>query len=190
MKLGKNRKRSFLNLLKSKKISTKKAVSPLIATVLLIAFAVALGAVVMNWGRSYVETTAAYAERGSDIQILCSRDINLKTVDNVANSLCYNETDGVVNFVLENAGTIDIQGLQITLIGDKDINTTELEDSSIKIGHVKRFNITYADGKYLNDTYGKIQEIKFVPMIKTTATKTDVPCANSPLRKIEILECE
>jgi len=54
----------------------KKAVSPLIATVLLIAFAVALGAVVMNWGRSYVETTAEYAERGSDIQILCSRDIN------------------------------------------------------------------------------------------------------------------
>ena len=52
----------------------KKAVSPLIATVLLIAFAVALGAVVMNWGRSYVETTAKYAEEKSDIQILCSRD--------------------------------------------------------------------------------------------------------------------
>ena len=30
----------------------KKGVSPLIATVLLISFAVALGAVVMNWGRN------------------------------------------------------------------------------------------------------------------------------------------
>ena len=30
--------------------SSKKGVSPLIATILLIAFAVALGSVVMNWG--------------------------------------------------------------------------------------------------------------------------------------------
>ena len=32
-------------------IKNKKGVSPLIATILLIAFAVALGAVVMSWGR-------------------------------------------------------------------------------------------------------------------------------------------
>ena len=35
--------------------SSKRALSPLIATVMLIAFAVALGAVVMNWGKGYIE---------------------------------------------------------------------------------------------------------------------------------------
>ncbi len=163
----------------------KKAVSPLIATVLLIAFAVALGAVVMNWGRSYVETTAEYAERGSDIQILCSRDINLKVVDGVENSLCYNDTEKQINFMLENAGTIDIEGLQVTVIGASDINTTDLDNATIEIGHIKRFNVNYN-----NDTMGEILEIKFVPMIETTTTKTSVPCANSPLRKTDITECE
>ncbi|RLE37460.1 hypothetical protein DRJ17_06545 [Candidatus Woesearchaeota archaeon] len=163
----------------------KKAVSPLIATVLLIAFAVALGAVVMNWGRSYVETTAEYAERGSDIQILCSRDINLKVVDGVENSLCYNDTEKQINFMLENAGTIDIEGLQVTVIGASDIDTTDLDNATIEIGHIKRFNVNYN-----NDTMGEILEIKFVPMIETTTTQTSVPCANSPLRKTDITECE
>jgi len=162
----------------------KKAVSPLIATVLLIAFAVALGAVVMNWGRSYVETTAEYAERGSDIQILCSRDINLKVVDKVDNSLCYNDTEDEISAILENAGTIDIEGLQVTVIGEKDISTTDLDDSAIKIGYVKRFNISYD-----NETMGNILEIKFVPKIKTATTKEAVPCANSPLRKTDIFAC-
>lgn len=32
----------------------KKAISPLIATVLLVLFALVLGAITMNWGKSYV----------------------------------------------------------------------------------------------------------------------------------------
>ena len=37
---------------KSRFFNNKRGVSPLIATVLLISFAVALGAVVLNWGRN------------------------------------------------------------------------------------------------------------------------------------------
>ncbi|MFC1728027.1 archaellin/type IV pilin N-terminal domain-containing protein [Nanoarchaeota archaeon] len=38
----------------------KKALSPLVATLLLVVFAIALGSVVMSWGKAYVEqaTTA------------------------------------------------------------------------------------------------------------------------------------
>jgi len=47
-------------------LSGRRGISPLIATVLLIAFAVALGAVVMNFGRTLVggelPTGAAYGE--------------------------------------------------------------------------------------------------------------------------------
>jgi len=111
-------------------------------------------------------------------------------VDRVDNSLCYHYDNSTIKFILENAGTIDIEGLQVTVIGELDINTTRLDNSSIDIGHVKRFNITYGGGANLNETLGEIQEIKIVPMIKTAATKTDVPCANSPLRKTEIIECE
>jgi len=163
----------------------KKAVSPLIATVLLIAFAVALGAVVMNWGRSYVETTAEYAERGSDIQILCSRDINLKTDD-----VCYDTDDDTIEFTLENAGTIDIDGLMVTVRGNESINTTELENATLKIAFVKKFNITYDINNDGIEGFGEIEEVKIVPMITTKATKEPVPCANSPIRETEVIECK
>jgi len=41
----------------------KKAVSPLVATVILIGFAVTLGAVIMNLGRNYVEKIPETHER-------------------------------------------------------------------------------------------------------------------------------
>jgi FlaG/FlaF family flagellin (archaellin) len=50
----------------------------LIATVLLIAFAVALGAVVMNWGRSYVEDTALNAQRTSQSKVDCSLGVSIE----------------------------------------------------------------------------------------------------------------
>ena len=115
----------------------KKAVSPLIATVLLIAFAVALGAVVMNWGRSYVETTTVFAEEKSNVQIICSRDIYLRFNDNVPNFLCYNDTDpsnSYAQFIVENDGTTNVEELQITLIGERGVNVTQLENISLDIG--------------------------------------------------------
>lgn len=55
----------------------KRGVSPLIATVLLIAFAVALGAIVMNWGRTYVEDTQEFAREGSEGDLVCSSPENI-----------------------------------------------------------------------------------------------------------------
>lgn len=40
----------------------KKAVSPLIATLLLVIFSIALGSVVMSWGKQYVESAATPKE--------------------------------------------------------------------------------------------------------------------------------
>lgn len=42
----------------------KKAVSPLVATILLIVFALALGTVVMNWGKVYIEAGVPEEEVG------------------------------------------------------------------------------------------------------------------------------
>lgn len=56
---------------------SKRGISPLIATVLLIAFAVALGAVVMSWGRGYIESTATFAEEKSAAEMRCTMDVEL-----------------------------------------------------------------------------------------------------------------
>lgn len=40
----------------------KKAISPLISTLLLVVFAIALGSVVMTWGRAYVESAVEISD--------------------------------------------------------------------------------------------------------------------------------
>lgn len=95
----------------------KKGVSPLIATVLLIAFAVSLGAVVMNWGRGYVESTTEQVETQAAEKISCSMDTSLGIVQ-VGNKqkLCIDD-DGsnyFLKFTLVNTGSVPLEGIQVT----------------------------------------------------------------------------
>src|SRR3989338_9325373 len=82
--------------------SSKKGVSPIIATILLIAFAVALGTVIINWGLSL----------GSSSDDPCAKvALELKKmVDN--GEVCYGNrgAEGYLNFVIENSGSTDISG--------------------------------------------------------------------------------
>src|SRR3989338_4406236 len=100
----------------------KKAVSPLIATVLLIAFAVALGAVVMNWGRGYVEDTQDFAQQKSDSELRCSSDVKIDFIQSKTKKfVCFsNDTTnniGNIQFTLTNIGEVDISELQTVVIG-------------------------------------------------------------------------
>ena len=63
------------------RMNGKKGVSPLIATVLLIAFAVALGAVVMNWGQSFTKQTIDNTETTQKTTMGCSFDVSIKEVE-------------------------------------------------------------------------------------------------------------
>lgn len=56
----------------------KKALSPLVATLLLVVFALAIGAVTMNWGKSYVENIKEGTGSG---EVSGSVIINLRDID-------------------------------------------------------------------------------------------------------------
>ena len=171
---------------KFKLIKSKKAVSPLIATVLLIAFSVALGAVVMNWGRGYVEETAAFAKEKSNTQIGCSMDLGLKLhrIGGVL-QVCYNDTtpsSTLLKFTIENSGNKNIEKIQATVIGEKLINTTEIDNSTIDKAYIKRFNVTYD-----NTTVGSIQQLKITPFIEVDGK--EVPCASNAVTAEDIEQC-
>ncbi len=50
----------------------KKGISPLIATVLLIGFAVALAAVVIKWGLDFIKNKADATESPTQNKIICA----------------------------------------------------------------------------------------------------------------------
>ena len=178
---------------KSRMFSSRKAVSPLIATVLLIAFAVALGAVVMNWGRGYVEDTANVARERSDTEVTCASDVDIDVVDIDNNpQICYNSTGSgsniniSVEFILENKKARTVEKIQARLIGSSSRvpyifdmgNTSELTSNQAKF-----MNFTY-DG----DVYGPPDQLKLTPYIKVGGA--EVACPASSEVATEIKTCE
>ncbi len=105
----------------------KKGVSPLIATVLLIAFAVALGAIVMSWGKSYITQTQTDVQNKGNLQMTCSEDVGINILS-IAGSFdaCYKDTDntsvnGTIKFTLKNSGSEALAGLKVQIITDKNV---------------------------------------------------------------------
>ncbi len=162
----------------------KRGIAPLIATVLLIAFAVALGAVVMNWGRSYVEDTAALAKKSSSGQVECSTDVALH-INKVlcggspSNGVCDLSSDGL-KITVENKKAKKIYGFTIKVMDQDGIGLTypvglkDPDDFKINPEHynlslepfeVKKLIIPHDSFSHVDPDAGKVYEIKIIPYI-------------------------
>ncbi len=125
----------------------KRGISPLIATMLLISFAVALGVVVMNFGRAQVELEAQ-----------CPIDIGLKFAEIAGKEqICQSNKD--ISFTLENGPNIKIAGFVVSVIGSERAQTFEINEELTKAG-------TYL-GKvnYDRSVNGEVRQIKISPKI-------------------------
>src|SRR3989344_9037465 len=125
----------------------KRGVSPLIATVLLISFAVALGSVVLNWGKNLDISKPGDACAGASIKIR-----------NVGNSeVCYSGSgkDAELHFIIDNNGNINLEGLGIWIVGEKDTKLIDIDDVQIPSGQL--IEIKNGRVKYDFNEYGAIK---------------------------------
>ena len=141
--------------LNSVMLSEKRGVSPLIATILLIAFAVALGSVVMNWGLNL--------QIGQPNDPCRETEIKIREID--SGQVCYGGfgSSSYINFILDNSGSSDVTGLAIWIVGDRGTRLVELDGISIKKGSM--YERSDRDIKYDLGTYGNIKEVQFIPKI-------------------------
>lgn len=151
---------NMLSLFKS-----KKGVSPLIATVLLIAFAVALGSVVMNWGLNL--------ELGKSTDKCRDVEIKIRNID-VA-EVCFGGfgTNGYINFIIDNVGLVDISGLAIWIVGDKGTRLFDLENIMLNKGSL--YDKKDKEVSYNFDMFGNIKQVQFIPKIKVEQTTEICP---------------
>ena len=151
----------------------RKGVSPLIATVLLIAFAVALGAVVMNWGRSYVQDVTDDTSR-MDSELACSDASVSIPVINGDKKVCYNAVDAEnpsIEIIINNDGK-KVDGFQVSVIGTADVdNPEDLLDSPLDSAQAAKKSIPY------NSNIGNPQQIKIIP--KITVNGAEQFCTSS-----------
>ena len=142
-------------------MKNKKGMSPLIATILLIAFAVALGAVVMNIGRSFGPDLSI---GGSDGEVDCTNSKGLSILE-VAGSqkICYsdNGAESFIDFTVSNSAPVNIDDLQIAIYGTQDVfNKGSILASPMKGGEGKRIKI-----KYDSTIFGSIEQVTITPKI-------------------------
>jgi len=147
----------------------KRGISPLIATVLLIAFAVSIGTMIMNWGKDVV----ASAGECDDTKMV------LQTVNNQP-LFCYDTENKNINIMLKNNGDMDINKLQLSVTA-QDFSHEEyiIEDSSLKVGAVLTKSVHYnKEGGF---------KVEIIPLI--TVAGKERTCINSAIVAETIPAC-
>lgn len=116
----------------------KRGISPLIATVLLIAFAVSIGTMIMNWGKDAV-AAGDCTETKIDIQTINDKPL-----------FCYDTLNNKVNVMIKNTGSTDITKLRMRVITpDFASEDKDIADSAIDSGDIVTKNIDYIrSGKF------------------------------------------
>ena len=129
----------------------KRGIAPLVATLLLISFAVALGIVIMNFGQAQVELEAQ-----------CPIEIGLHLSEIGGQKVaCYNVATQQIMFTIENGVNINIEGSIINVIGTLKAESTELNNA--KIGKAGTYMGSVA---YNFASGGAIRQVKITPKIK------------------------
>jgi len=157
--------------------SSKKGVSPLIATILLIAFAVALGSVVMNWGLSL--------NFGKNADKCKSVEIKIREFDGAQACFGGFGQNGYINFIIDNTGIVDLNGLALWIGGDKGTKLFDLDNILIKKDSL--YDKKDKEVNYDFSTFGNIKQIQFIPKIKVEQT-TEI-CPNSAVKAVKIKAC-
>jgi flagellin-like protein len=164
-------------------LKDKRGVSPLIATVLLIAFAVALGAVVMNWGRSYVSEEVADVQQATASMDCSGAIIGVATISDKT-KICANTTSGTISMILENNGD-KIAGIKLTVLGEKGVdNPLNLVNTEMERAATMSENVPYDK----NEVGDQVQQIKIIPKIRSNGKETY--CAQSAITMNYVEECK
>lgn len=157
-------------------IKSKKGISPLVATVLLLFVAILLGILVMNWGRAQLEEASE-----------CTVDVGISFVElNKKPQICYSgsSSNGAITFIVENGVSTEVSSLQLRIIGTKDIYITELPDSEIDKGYSLMRTVPYDF-----NLFGDIRQIRLVPKIILLPNKEPLLCVEQALVIEEISPC-
>lgn len=150
----------------------KRGISPLIATVLILGFTVALAAIIMTWGTGFTKKIQEQTEETSSIQITCATDVVFDI-----KSACEAATDGEYKITIANNGNKKIDGFQIRFYKALDNVLTKNYDFDLNSDGIEAFGIesdTEASGYTGNK---EVYQIEVIP--KITVGSKSITCAQN-----------
>ncbi|MEK6934832.1 MAG: archaellin/type IV pilin N-terminal domain-containing protein [Nanoarchaeota archaeon] len=123
----------------------KRGISPLIATVLIVGFTVALAAVIISWGSGFIQQMTERTSKTTDITLKCVTELKFDISKVVCATKSDPVADGFVESVtIENNGDVEIVGITLRAHpsnGD-DVKSESLDLLNNRIGSfgVKTFS--------------------------------------------------
>lgn len=149
----------------------KRGISPLIATVLIIGFTIALGVIVVTWGFDFTRNLQTSTETAAQKQITCGSDflIDVKRA-------CVD--DNKISIVVENLGKGTISMLNVRLIGTTD--GILISNPGISPYGIGSMEITLDP-----NTMGSLDSLEVIPVVNQNGE--EFSCSNT-LEKIKNIE--
>ncbi|MBU5678792.1 MAG: hypothetical protein KQA36_02775 [Candidatus Aenigmarchaeota archaeon] len=137
----------------------KKGLSPLVATVLIVAFTISTAMIIMNWYRSFSLETSERIGNQTSQKIDCSYGaISFRNV-------CVNGNN--LTGIIENTGNIELRDIEINVVYK---NGTTLVYNSTQLGLEDALLV--GNRKYFNIEIGEKSEIALA-VVKTNCPKVD-----------------
>lgn len=148
----------------------KKGLSPLIATVLIVAFTISTAIIIMNWYRLFSLETSEKIGNQTSVRIECSYGaISFRNVCFIDNNL---------TGIIENTGNIDLGNVEIQIVYK---NATTISYNSTQLGFEDVLLV--GNRKYFNINIGAKDEIIMI------VVKTNCPQVDDEIDRNYILEC-
>ncbi|MBW2996937.1 hypothetical protein KY349_01200 [Candidatus Woesearchaeota archaeon] len=163
--------------------NSKKALSPLIAAVLLIVVVVGIGAVVVGMTRGMVSDNQDTISQTDD-RMSCSRDVVIQILKLDRDpQIC--KGSNYINVVIENIGTVDIEDFQLLTYGTTGVyNNESIGAGTLSKGGALELNATYDTAQV-----GTLQQAKFIPKLKKSGATGYHFCSEVALKYEDINDC-
>ena len=133
----------------------KKGISPLIATVLILGFTVALAAIIMTWGTGFTKRMQTQTEETANIQVICATDVVFDI-----QSVCKDTESGDYKLLMSNDGKEDIVEWRIRLYQDEatvDSQTLDIPINQFSIG-----TLIITPGEVIDEGVRKVEALPVI----------------------------
>ncbi|MFQ5620908.1 MAG: hypothetical protein ACE5FT_03620 [Candidatus Nanoarchaeia archaeon] len=133
-----------------------RGVSPLVATLILIALSALLGAVVMSWGKAYIEERAEFVQ-GVQAPMLGCENVVLNFIRVGGKpQVCVSPDSNSLRLFVEAGPRGKVPGAQVRVVGSGDIYTDDNALKSLPQGQSRRMELNYGQ-------IGDVRQVKVTP---------------------------
>ncbi|MEA3378753.1 MAG: archaellin/type IV pilin N-terminal domain-containing protein [Nanoarchaeota archaeon] len=162
-------------------LKNKRGISPLIATVLIIGFTVALAAVIMTWGQSFSKSMSQSTEESTEVQLACSQDVKFEL-----KSVCWDSDALRLKLTVANNGNKDLKNITarvkvtesiIGVIPDLAEEGVPSEDPTLAAFGLKVFSVDPAGLDLATFGGADVTEVELIPLIEVGGKTVTCPTA-------------